>query len=235
MHPRQFPFRKAAAVSVLAVLMCACQQTPDTVITRAAARGDCATVSSELACGVSPNQVDSSGMTPLAYAASEGNLEMMRLLLDLGASPNLPAGHHHWPPILHAVHKDRAAAVRLLVEHGADVNATTKTAFTPLMMAAVYGNAEMVKLLLSVGADPNLKSRTGATALTLAVGGSTDIGRFTMGNCQTETVRSLLEAAPDLRLAGAAADREAAWIARLGGCDDVLILAEVGSKTIAER
>jgi len=36
-----------------------------------------------------------------------------------------------------------------LLEHGANVNATTKKGFTPLHLAAKYGNIKVAKLLLT--------------------------------------------------------------------------------------
>jgi ankyrin repeat protein len=59
--------------------------------------------------------------------------------------------------------------VRVLLEHGADVNARTQDGRTALMGAAFSesGRPVTVKLLLDRGADPNAKSGQ-LTALTLA-------------------------------------------------------------------
>lgn len=50
------------------------------------------------------------------------------------------------------------AAVRLLVEHGFDVNVRPRT--TPLHEAAFHGNLAMVQLLLYLGADPDQVDRS---------------------------------------------------------------------------
>src|SRR5262245_51440158 len=54
-------------------------------------------------------------------------------------------------------------AVKLLLEAGADPNATNAAGATALMRAAA--NAEMVATLLSRGAQVNVRSRLGHTAL----------------------------------------------------------------------
>ena len=47
-----------------------------------------------------------------------------------------------------------AECIKLLIQHGADVNTVEKeTGFTPVIVAAAVGYAEIVKLLLRAGAD----------------------------------------------------------------------------------
>lgn len=72
------------------------------------------------------------------------------------ADPGLPGRAREVEPtaIVRAAELGRLEAVRLLVEHGFDVNARPRTA--PLHEAAFQGNLEMVELLLSLGADPGL-------------------------------------------------------------------------------
>lgn len=57
------------------------------------------------------------------------------------------------------------AVVRLLIEHGADVAATTRDAETPLHVAAIYGFAPLVRLLLENGADISAKASEDLTPL----------------------------------------------------------------------
>ncbi len=66
-------------------------------------------------------------------------------------------------------------------------------------MAPGYGYTNMVRTLLTRGAEPFAQS-SGVTALDAAVEGSIDLDRFTLGTCQTATVRALLDTAPDLKL-----------------------------------
>ena len=150
----------------------------------------------------------------------------MKLLLRAGADPDFHAGVNDWPAIMHAVHKNQRLAVLALADGGADVNAKNPHGFTALMMAAGYGYADIVRDLLARGADPYAETKDGATALAGAVGGVPDIDRFTVCSCQTDTVKALLDKAPDLKLKQNFAGRTALWFARLGRCKEVLNLLD---------
>jgi ankyrin repeat protein len=58
---------------------------------------------------------------------------------------------------------------QLLVDHGADVNATAKDGSTPLMLAALTAKITVVAYLLAKGADPDRTDKTGKTALDYAM------------------------------------------------------------------
>ena len=65
-----------------------------------------------------------------------------------------------------------------------------------------YGQADLVRLLLEHGSDPYAAKGHGMTALDMALIGAADMDRFTLGACQTSTVRVLLDFAPDLTYHG---------------------------------
>lgn len=58
--------------------------------------------------------------------------------------------------------------VKLLINHGADINAKNERGETPLHLATRYCFNKIVKLLLENGADPNIKDNEGKTPLDLA-------------------------------------------------------------------
>ncbi|CAF3477166.1 unnamed protein product [Rotaria sp. Silwood1] len=59
--------------------------------------------------------------------------------------------------------------VKLLVEHGANVNHTTKTNSTPLRSACYNGNIDMARYLIEHGADINISKENNDTNLAVSV------------------------------------------------------------------
>jgi ankyrin repeat protein len=147
-----------------------------------------------LGCGVRPY----GNFTPLADAARAGDLTTIRTLIARGADPNQAAGQNNWTPLLHAIHKGQIKSVEALLDGGADVNRIAGDGFTPLMMAAGYGYTDIVELLLRRGANPRLAGADGVRPLDLAVGGVADIDRFTLFQCQQDTIRVLRNADPSV-------------------------------------
>lgn len=100
-------------------------------------------------------------LTPdlLILAAVHGQTECMKVLLDLGLSPNAPDGESVLP--LHfCVKYGLAECVKLLLDAGADINMRNPNLldFTPLMLAAYYNRTECAELLVEAGADVFLRS-----------------------------------------------------------------------------
>jgi len=136
---------------------------------------------------------------PLILAARNGDVAEVRRLVKAGADPNMHGGANDWPALLNAVHKHQLGTAAALLELGADANRGYPHNYTPLMMAAGYGHTDMVKLLLAHGASTRVVNWEGATALDLALEGANDIDRFTLFQCQDETVNALRAADPSLR------------------------------------
>jgi hypothetical protein len=136
--------------------------------------------------------------TPLANAARAGDVATIRSLIAQGADPNEAAGQNNWSPLLHAIHKGQIRSVEALLDGGADINRLSGDGVTPLMMAAGYGYTDIVQLLLKRGANPRIADREGFRAVDIAAAGVPDIDRFTLFQCQDETVRVLLSADPSM-------------------------------------
>jgi ankyrin repeat protein len=160
-------------------------------------------------------------LPPLIGAARTGDTDLIRRLADAGTDLNAPAGVNNWTPLMHAIHKNQAKAVEVLLIAGADANAVSGRT-TALVMAAGYGQTDIVRILLKHGANPRLEAPNGYSPLTAAVMGSYDIDAYTAGKCQAETVKALLERDPSLRLPR---NSEAIQIARRGTCAEVVALA----------
>jgi hypothetical protein len=111
--------------------------------------------------------------TLLHTAAGVGSLSTVKLLLRLGADPNILDGGKHTP--LYCTGNECACAesadvVHTLVRGGARVDAHDGvTGATPLHMAARRGNAVVAKALLDCGADINARDRRGDTPFQRAI------------------------------------------------------------------
>lgn len=76
------------------------------------------------------------------------------------------------PLIFEYIRHDKLPAVRFLLDHGADIRATTEIGRrTPLHEAALYGHLEITRLLIERGADVNAKNVRGEPPLFYAEGG----------------------------------------------------------------
>jgi uncharacterized protein len=109
------------------------------------------------------------GFFPLALAAYFGHRNIVNFLLDRGADANQVAENTiRIAPIHAAVSSKDLEMVRLLIEHGADVNARQQNGFTPLQGAAGSGSLDIMELLLQHGADPAALDDEGRTAADVA-------------------------------------------------------------------
>jgi ankyrin repeat protein len=100
---------------------------------------------------------------------SNGHVEVVGLLLERGADV-ATKGSNGLLPLHIAVMRSPVAAVRLLLDAGASVNARcTPDGDTGLHFACGRGNVEQARFLLERGADATLTNRSGKTPLALAV------------------------------------------------------------------
>lgn len=72
------------------------------------------------------------GMTPLLYAAREGNIAAATALVEGGANINLASGSEQTTPLVLAIANGHYDLAKFLVEHGADVNKANMMGLTPL-------------------------------------------------------------------------------------------------------
>jgi ankyrin repeat protein len=168
--------------------------------------------------------------SPLIQAARTGSLDTIERLVNSGADVNVPAPTGDgWDatPLQHAILARQSAAVRLLLDRGADPNRVgSPNAPPPLLLAAGDTDPTFVKLLLAHGADAAIEDESGVTPLSQAVAAGTIRGpdRPMFGGCRVETVRALLAHDPALRLKRNSAGQDAIWWARFQMCRDVLRL-----------
>jgi hypothetical protein len=102
--------------------------------------------------------------TPLMLAALKGEADAAAALVARGAS----VGKDGWSPLHYAATGGSAAIVKLLLAHGAPLEARSPNATTPLMMAARYGSEDAVDALLAAGADRTARNDQGMDAAAFA-------------------------------------------------------------------
>ena len=190
----------ALAVTLVARAGAAPSSSP---VADAAMRGDGEAVRTLLRQGADVNAAQGDGMTALHHAAERGDAELTAMLLYAGASvaaatrigqytPLHVASQGGFAAVAEALLKAGAGAasgsadlVKLLIDHGADVDARdAEWGQTPLIYAAALNRADAIRVLLDRGADPSLATKT------------VDLARQSaLDRAATERQRKVLEAA----------------------------------------
>ncbi|XP_062214978.1 uncharacterized protein LOC133915718 isoform X3 [Phragmites australis] len=106
---------------------------------------------------------DDSGVTPLPFAVSDGQVAAVRYLLDKGADPN-KQDHEGYAPLHEAAKEGFDEIAQLLLSKGASVDVSSSEG-TPLHAAAAYGKSSIMQILLEHHADPNKVSAKLCTPL----------------------------------------------------------------------
>ncbi|MBR8412436.1 ankyrin repeat domain-containing protein [Burkholderia cenocepacia] len=107
---------------------------------------------------------DKVGENALMLASLNGDLGLVKLLIDKGAEVSKKG----WAPLHYAATNGQDAVVKVLLDHDAYIDTASPNGTTPLMMAARGNHASTVTLLLDQGADPQVKNQLGITALEFA-------------------------------------------------------------------
>lgn len=106
--------------------------------------------------------------TPLHFAATKGDLPMLRTILAIPGIANNPDGHGDFP-LHHASKNGHTQAAELLCNAPKeDVELRNDDGNTPAHLACVIGHAETVEMLLQKGADLEARNTFGATLGMLA-------------------------------------------------------------------
>lgn len=114
------------------------------------------------------------------HAAAAGyRFEIAKLLLNAGAVANAAGKHRGGTPLHYASDgsvgnpnwnpKRQIAMIELLLDAGANIDATDKNGATPLHRAVRTRSSEAVECLLKAGANPTLQNKPGSTPFHLAV------------------------------------------------------------------
>jgi ankyrin repeat protein len=176
-----------AAVVVFACAVALHAGQTDTPLADAARARQHAVVRTLLQQGADASAAAGDGMTALHWAAMNGDLEMVHMLLAAGANLKAATRIDAATPLLLAAENGRAAVVGALLDAGADAAAADVSGTTALMLAASAGHADALVALLRHGADVNARDRVmQRTAL-----------MFAAGRNRVDAIKALLAAGAD--------------------------------------
>lgn len=99
------------------------------------------------------------GYTPLLLASTDGDASMIDALVNARADPN-DATMNGTTALMLAAASGRGDAVKLLIDHGAKVNARENAkGETALTFAAAYGRADVIRVLAAHAADTTVTTK----------------------------------------------------------------------------
>jgi ankyrin repeat protein len=151
-----------------------------------------------------------------AVAATE-----ILIILTLAATPSCAADTRLAAAIKSG---DRPAAIDMIANKSADVNAAELDGTTPLLWAANKNDADLAGRLIGAGAKPNVRNQLGSTPLTEAA-----------FYANTAMIRELLGAGADPNLAGADGQTPLMLVARTADVDAAKLLLDKGANVNARE
>ena len=137
---------------------------PDEKFAKSIKDGDLESIQDDIKSGVDINErLPGLNFKPIHVAVKTGNLDIVKLLLDNGASINME-DTFGYTPLHHAANRKKKHdsmeinaklidIANLLIDRGANMNIDSDTDDTPLDLAARNGDLEMVELLINKGAN----------------------------------------------------------------------------------
>jgi ankyrin repeat protein len=130
------------------------------------------------------------GFSPLTDAMANGDLVVLRAMLEAGVPVDLPdrmgttIAHEIAVPTYPLSAEQRRSILSWYIQLGGDLNKVDRMNQTPVMSAVIFENTEVLKALLKAGADPHFVSKSGRNALFFAA----------YGGCAHKAGRVLLDA-----------------------------------------
>ena len=117
--------------------------------------------------GADVNTKDEDNRTLLHWAAFQGYIKIVKLLIENKADINA-RDNKGYTPLLDAAFKGNIDIANLLISKGADVNARDDNGSTPLSWAVEYNRIDIVRLLINKNADIGIADNIGCTAIDYA-------------------------------------------------------------------
>ena len=186
------PLSARAADTGAAPVAAAAAATQEVSLVRMVERGDRLSALDSIRQGTSVRVRDADGSTALHWAASQGDVELVRALIAAGADVRVE-NDFGATPMSAAAEIGNANVIAMLLKAGANAESPNAEGETALMVVARTGKTDAASILLRHGANPNAVERWGGqTAL-----------MWSAAQCQPEMVRLLLDHGARVDLAAA--------------------------------
>ncbi|CAM9744400.1 unnamed protein product [Ectocarpus fasciculatus] len=151
--------------------------------------------------GADVDDEDGNHTTPLSRAIEKGHISMVEALLDAGPDLTVRLGEFEISALDLAALTQHVEIVRMLVDHGMEVNCANSFGRTALHWAAEDNKVDALDVLVGAGADIEARDRSGSRPLHYAAKGSspeTSLALLNFGaevNAQTEYGETALHSA----------------------------------------
>jgi uncharacterized protein len=131
--------------------------------------GNVSILEADLNLGINADITLNDDRTALGNAVLNNKPEIVKILLQHKADPNIKINGNSYM-LIEAAYGGYSEVADLLIRHNANVNCRKQdgSGITPLMFACIQGNVNIVQKLINANADPNLKSMQQSTALDYA-------------------------------------------------------------------
>ncbi|MEJ1930626.1 ankyrin repeat domain-containing protein [Nostoc sp. NIES-2111] len=140
-------------------------------------KGNVEMIQTLIAAGADVNRLDFTiDASPLGTAIQQERTDLVKLLLDAGASPE--GGDVSNTGLALAIEQNNLEIFQMLLDAGADVNRGMEDDYRAIMLASNRGRLEMVKMLVAQGADVNAWSQGETALLSAARNGEREVYNF---------------------------------------------------------
>ena len=157
--------------------------------------GNLKRVTEEIEAGVDLDDGGDAKVTALHKASDRGRGEVVRALLEAGATPDIAHAKTQDTPLHLAAVAGHTEVVSELLRAGADVNAGNRLGWTPLHGAMYSNQLEIARLLVRAGADASLPNAAGVAPNMMTL------------RCDPHVVDAITESAKHTADLGTAAER----------------------------
>ncbi|UCG93256.1 MAG: ankyrin repeat domain-containing protein [candidate division WOR-3 bacterium] len=157
------------------------------------------------------------GLTPLHMAASNGQIDICKVLIEKGA--DVHATDYSQRTALHFVaYHGHPEMIKLFIDKGIDANAQDNNGYTPILWAIFGKKTNTINELVQHGADLNPPIRLGRSVLHLAAASS-----------NAEIIEYLLKKGIDINAKSDYGNTPLFWALRAKNYDNIKILIENGA------